>query len=99
MENSPETETVIKSPELETSIEDLNTQYTEIAETYNLPKTVIVHFIVDVNGDIRELSFVNVNNSEAHLKITDLIQSIDTKPGSVSGRPVSMGMGLTLVSS
>lgn len=93
-----EEKTIIKSPEIKTPLDSLNNRYTTIANKFNLPKSMNVHFVVDEKGYIRDPSFEEVDNSTAALKLIDLIYSAEVDPGSVSGKPVSMGTGLRLVS-
>jgi hypothetical protein len=93
-----ETEIIIENPKINTPADSLNAGFGVIAETYNLPKSMSIPFIVDENGIIRNPSFENIDNPEASLKLSELIRSIEAEPGFVSGKAVSMGTGLTLVS-
>lgn len=93
---SDDNKIIAKAPKIHISGEDLNRQYTSIADLYNLSEAVEVHFIVNELGEVKDPDFSNIDDGKAAGEIIDLIESEGITPGSVSGKPTSNGIGLTL---
>ncbi len=85
-----------KAPQLSISAKELNKQYDSIAETHNLSEPITVYFVVNESGNIQNARFSESYNSDVSEEILKLIKSAGAKPGTISGKPTSNGIGLML---
>lgn len=85
-----------EAPKINISVEELNKQFIPIAESHNLSEPVIFYFVVNETGKIKNPSLSDRYGSVVSREIIDLIKSAGVKPGMVSGKPTSNGIGLKL---
>lgn len=85
-----------KAPTIRLSGDELNRRFGAIAASYDLSEKVDVLFIVNERGEIKNPEISGVDNPRATGAIIDLLKSADITPGSVSGKPASIGMAITL---
>lgn len=85
-----------EAPKINISAEELNKQFSPIAESYNLSEPIIFYFVVNETGKIQNPSLSESYDYEVSQEIIDLIKSAGVKPGTVSGKPTSNGIGLML---
>lgn len=90
------TDLTATAPKLEVTGDELDEQFFPIAEKYNLTRSVVIHFIVSDKGEIKHLSFSDMQQPGVSEKIIKLIETAGVRPGMISGKPTSNGMCLKL---
>lgn len=85
-----------KAPQISISVEELNKKFLPIAENHNLSEPVTVYFVVNESGNIQNARFSESYNPGVSEEILELIKSAGVKPGTISGKPTSNGIGLML---